>query len=283
MMISYLLALFLFIICNKPIFASEIDKLNNNDLNIFWKTKLEYAFNKTFSNAHEFAACQAFQKLGYDLAEISQIRRITPFPASLTVVCDGFEEDNIIDSSNNITKKIIKLCKLNVICEKVHYFDMQIDKMTFSFPNSSLEIDYLEKGKLKFFQLDRIELNIKVSEQDILSVLKLYPKSKLLNNVKVSFDNNKCTSIGKVKLGILIAEFKLIGHINQISSKKVNFICDKLYINRIAQPRAFISSIMGYINPVFDSTKLWVNLKIREMKLINKYVETNATIDKKGI
>ena len=263
----------------------EIASSTETNNNLYWKPKLEYAFTHTFSSSHEFAACQLFQKLDYDLAEIAEIRKITPFPATLTVEVDGITEESVmIQNSENATEsKILKFKNLTVNCEKVHYFDMIVEKVKFSFPDSSVELDYLDKGRLKFFSASKIGLEILVSESDILEVLKLYPKAKALSGVKVTLSPNKCSSKGRVKLGILVAEFKFNGHLNQISPKKVNFVCDKLTINSIPQPRAFVKSIMNYVNPVYDSTKLWINLNVENMKIMNGYVETKARIDKKEI
>ena len=254
---------------------------------LYWKPKLEYAFIKTFSSTHEFAACQIFQKLDYDLAEIAEIRKITPFPASLTVEFEGLKEEiipySISENQLATQTKILKFEKLNVVCDKVHYFDMIIERVVFGFPQSSIELDYLDKGRLKFVKAQNIELNIKVSEADIVSVIYLYPKSKLLSNVKVELTPGKCQSKGRVKLGLLVADFKLKGYIKQISPKRINFSCDKLYINGIAQPRAFIKSIMNYVNPVYDSSKIWINLNVIDMNIVKGYVETRAIIDKKEL
>ena len=261
----------------------EIASSTETNNNLYWKPKLEYAFTHTFSSSHEFAACQLFQKLDYDLAEIAEIRKITPFPATLTVEVDGITEESVmIQNSENATEsKILKFKILTVNCEKVHYFDMIVEKVKFSFPDSSVELDYLDKGRLKFFSASKIGLEILVSESDILEVLKLYPKAKALSGVKVTLSPNKCSSKGRVKLGILVAEFKFNGHLNQISPKKVNFVCDKLTINSIPQPRAFVKSIMNYVNPVYDSSKIWINLNVENMKLIKGFVETKASIEKK--
>ena len=143
-------ALFLILLLflnNSFIYAQNIasDSLENKQL--YWKPKLEYAFMKTFSSSHEFAACQLFQCLDYDLAEIAQIRRITPFPASLTVEFDGIEEAYlpVKADENSVASqtRVLKFKKLDVICDKVHYFDMEIERMTFGFPDSVIEFAYL--------------------------------------------------------------------------------------------------------------------------------------------
>lgn len=284
---TLILMLLILICCSSLVLAQTTTVDSQDNQNLYWKPKLEYAFTKTFSSSHEFAACQVFQKLDYDLAEIAEIRKITPFPASLTVEYEGLQEETIsnLSSENGIGSqtKVLKFEKLNVICDKVHYFDMVIERVIFGFPQSSIELDYLDKGRLKFVKAKNIELNIKVSEADIVSVVYLYPKSKLLSNVKVELTPGKCQSRGRVKLGLLVADFRLRGFIKQISPKRVNFSCDKLYINGISQPRAFVKSIMNYVNPVYDSSKIWINLNVNEMNIVKGYVETKATIDKKEL
>ena len=283
-------ALFLILVLflnNSFIYAQNIasDSLENPQL--FWKPKLEYAFMKTFSSSHEFSACQVFQCLDYDLAEIAQIRRITPFPASLTVEFDGIEEAYLPvtadDNSVSTQTRVLKFKKLDVICDKVHYFDMEIERMTFGFPDSIIEYDYLDKGRLKFASASKIDLLVKVSENDLLSVLNLYPRAKALSNVKIILTPNQCQSKGRVKLGFLVAEYKIKGFIKQVSPKIIDFSCSKLTINGITQPRAFVKTIMSYINPVFDSSKVWINLNISSMNIIKGYVLTNAVINKKEI
>ena len=158
---------------------------------------------------------------------------------------------------------------------------MIVEKVIFSFPDSSIELDYLDKGRLKFASAKKIDLEILVSEEDILEVLKLYPKAKALSSVKVTLTPNKCSTKGRVKLGILVAEFRFNGHLNQFSPTKVNFICDKLTINGIPQPQVLVKNIMNYVNPVYDSSKIWINLNIENMKLIKGFVNTKASIEKK--
>lgn len=287
MLSKRILIIFFVIIYSASILQAQNTSTVKTEANehLYWKPKLEYAFTKTFSSSHEFSACQVFQKLEYDLAEIAQIRRITPFPASLTVEFEGLEERDIFipNSDNASATKVLFFRNISVICEKVHYFDMVIDKVKFGFPESYIELDYLDKGRLKFAKVSRIDLDINVSENDILEVLKLYPKAKALSSVKVTLKPDRCSSRGRVKLGILVAEFKFNGYIKQLSPKTVNFICDKLLINGIPQPRAFVKSIMSYVNPVYDSTKLWINLNVENMKIMNGYVQTKARIDKKEI
>ncbi|MBR4569532.1 MAG: hypothetical protein IKO19_02515 [Candidatus Riflebacteria bacterium] len=283
-------ALFLILVLflnNSFIYAQNIASDSFENPQLFWKPKLEYAFTKTFSSSHEFSACQVFQCLDYNLAEITQIRRITPFPASLTVEFDGIEEAYLPvktdDNSVSTQTRVLKFKKLDVICDKVHYFDMEIERMTFGFPDSVIEYDYLDKGRLKFVSASKIDLLVKVSENDLLSVLNLYPRAKALSNVKIILTPNQCQSKGRVKLGFLVAEYKIKGFIKQVSPKIIDFSCSKLTINGITQPRAFVKTIMSYINPVFDSSKVWINLNISSMNIIKGYVMTNAVINKKEI
>lgn len=242
---------------------------------VYWQPLLETAFNRTFSSSHEFSACQVFQQLGYDLAEIAQIKRITPYTASLTVKFTGLIEES--DKGLGL----LAFDTLDIHCTKVHYFGMVIERVTFSFPNSSVEAKELKKGKLRFHKVTKIALYIEVSEKDILSVIKMYPKSSLLSNLKVTLNSNKCKCKGRVKLGFVVADFNLRGHTKQTSPKKVNFICEKLYINKMSQPRAFINAVMNYVNPVFDSSKIWINLNVSSMEIKDGFVETSASIDKK--
>lgn len=250
----------------------------NSAINTF----LEKAFYKTFSNSHEFASCQIFQLLGYDLAEISLIKRITPNPLALKVDFNISKAENAkVRDCNNIASSSLSFEKLNVICDKVHYYDMIIERVTFGFPDSIIDKIALNKGKLRFLAGSRIDLKVEVSEENLLSVMKLYAKSKNLSSVKVQLKKDNCRIIGRVKMSFAVAEFDIKGHIKQLSPKTINFISDKFLINGLQQPRAFVNSILNYVNPVFDSTKLWMNLNITKMELKKGFVETTASIDKK--
>ena len=236
------------------------------------KENLKKVFLNTFSSSHQFAGCQIFQLLGYDLAEIAQIKRITPYPASLTIDFEGMK----------FGAETIDFDQLNVICTRVHYFGMIIEKLTFGFPNSAIEANAFKSNeKIRFVKASKITLKAEVSEADLLAVMKLYSKSSLLSQVKISLSPAKAKCNGRVKMGLLLADFEIKGHINQLSSKKVCFIFDKMRINRILQPRAFVHAVMNYINPVFDSSKIWINLNVSDMKIKKGFVETIATIDKK--
>ncbi len=269
---------FTLLVISSDLSGQEIASQTND---LFWRPLLEQSFMRTFSSSHEFAASQVFQTLGYDLAEISQIKKLTPYPASVTVSFDSVLESEAVVSSE--TRKILSLKNLSIVCDKVHYFGMIMEQLTFTFPECRLEKDYLQRGKIRFCSSTSINLKVKVSEQDILSVMKLYSKSSALSSVKVTLSENKVRCRGRVKMGFLVAEFDLRGYTKLISPKKVNLVCDKLLLNGFIQPRAFVGPIMNYVNPVFDSSKIWVNLNVKSMELKKGFVETLATIDKKEI
>lgn len=276
--IRNILFLAVLLLVSSALMGQETASMTND---LFWRPLLEQSFMRTFSSSHEFAASQIFQRLGYDLAEISQIKKLTPYPASITISFDSLIESEAFISSE--TRKILKLENLSIKCEKVHYFGMVMEQLTFDFADCSLERDYLQRGKVRFYDTSSINLRVKVSEQDILSVMKLYSKASALSSVKVTLSSNKVRCRGRVKMGFLVAEFDLRGYTKLISPKKVNLICEKLFVNGILQPRAFVNPIMNYVNPVFDSSKIWVNLNVKSMELKKGFVETLATIDKKEI
>lgn len=246
----------------------------------YWRPLLEQSFMRTFSSSQEFANSKTFQCLGYDLAEISQIKRVTPFPKTISIDFRKIEESERLIASE--TRRVLTFDKLEVSCEKVQYFGMTMEGIVFSFPNCVIEKSYLERGKIRFAEVSEIALKVKVSEDNLLSVMKLYAKSSALSSVRILINPGKVKCLGRVKLGFAVADFNLKGYIKMLSSKRVDLVCEKLYLNGISQPRAFIKPIMNYVNPVFDSSKVWINLNIKSMNLEKGFVETFATIERKG-
>lgn len=267
----------IFFILTGIAYGDKVCSDGDNRLN--WQSLLEQSFLKTFSSSQEFARSQVFQCLGYDLAEVSQIKKVTPFPKSVSVTFEGMKETETFIASE--TRRIVAFEKLAIRCKKVQYFGMTMEELVFTFPDCSLEKDYLIKEKIRFARVSHIDLKVKVSEENLLSVMKLYSKSSALSSVKIYLYKDKVKCSGKVKMGFIVADFVLKGYTRLASPKKVTLICEKLYLNRIAQPRAFIRPIMDYVNPVFDSTKVWINLNILKMDLKNGFVETAGIIGAK--
>lgn len=232
------------------------------------KILLEKAFVKTFNSAQEFRNCKVFRLLGYDLAETDFIGRITPHPTDLKIEYAYAENGGF--------------SAIKASCEKVHYYNMIIEHVDFIFPNCELDTKKLNEGKLSFIKADEIELKIDVSETDVLSVFQLYAKAKALSKLKMVFSKNKCKLTGRVKQGLFVADFEVTGNTKLINPKQVDFVCDKMVINGQVQPRSFAKAAFAGINPVFDGTTTWLNLHLSEIRIIDGFVETRATIKRKN-
>lgn len=230
--------------------------------------KLERAFFKAFSTPEEFKGSEIFQLLDYDAAEIAQIGRITPRPASIAVQAENGETS---DSFKNI----------RVVCRSVHYYNMIIDKVTFDFPDCRVNLQELDNGNLRFLAGDIIKLKTEVSQNDILKVFDFYTRAKNLSSLKLKLDDDKASLRGKIKKGFLVVEFKLHGKTLLLDPKKVVFNCNYLVLNGARMPRNATNAIFAQINPVFDATKTWLNLHIDSIKITNGFVETVASIHKK--
>ena len=262
-----------FILCFIFIFNSLFAQDNVNQESI--ESLLEKAFVKTFNSAKEFRDCHVFRLLGYDLAETDLIGRITPHPVALTVKS---ESDN---EKSDIASDTLFFSRITVSCDKIHYYNMIIEKAEFIFPNCLIDYKRLKDGYLRFLEADEIQIKVDVSETDVLSVFQLYAQAKSLSKLKMRFTPKLCRLTGRIKNGIFLADFEVKGNTKLLTPKTVDFVCDKLIINGHVQPRSFTSAVFAGINPVFDSSKIWLNLELQSINIIKGFVETKATIKRK--
>jgi hypothetical protein len=234
---------------------------------------LTKAFENTFSSPKAFKDSRVFQILGYDLAETDMIAKITPYPKKLEV---KVETDELCENPDNIGFKSI-----SVTCDRVNYYSMVIERVVFIFPNCVLDRDSLKKGTLKFLNADEIQLEVLVSEKDISNVFALFAQAKALTSLEMKLTPNLCKLFGNVKMGFFRAQFEVSGVVDLINPKQVNFICNRMVINKQVQPRNFVSAIIAQINPVFDSTKAWINLNVSDIRITSGFVATKAVINRK--
>ncbi len=231
---------------------------------------LEAAFMKAFQDPEEFKASGIFQLLGYDAAEISLIGKITPRPASLSVEILPAEGDGSFRT-------------LKVLCNKVSYYNLTIERVTFDFPDSSISLDELANGRLRFKTGSRIDLKTEVSANDILKVFELYAQARSLSGMKMKLDKNSARLVGRIKKGFVTAQFDLKGNTQLLDPKRVYFRCEKLTLNGMPMPRNAVAQIFKQINPVFDASKTWLNLNVASIAIKPGFVETLASISpKKG-
>ncbi|MDD2998441.1 MAG: hypothetical protein EOM80_06000 [Erysipelotrichia bacterium] len=229
---------------------------------------LETAFWKAFSEPEEFKACEIFQLLGYNTAEISMIGKITPRPSKIIVEAEACE---IPADFRNI----------KVICTNVLYYNLTIERVVFDFPDCRIDLDELKNGRLRFLAGDRINVKTEVSQRDILKVFDLFAKASALSRLRLKLDDEVASLKGRVKKGVFVVEFNLKGSTQLVDPKKVVFRCDRLLLNGSPMPRNAVNSIFSRINPVFDATKTWLNLNIASINIKSGFVETIATIERK--
>lgn len=206
--------------------------------------------------------------MGYNETEIAQIGKITPRPANISIEAD---HDEAFGSYRN----------LKVLCHKVFYYNLTIERVLFDFPKCSINTEELKAGRLRFTTGEQISLKTEVSADDILRVFNLYAKAKSLSGMRMKLEKNCARLTGRVKKGFVTAAFNLHGNTELVNPKTVIFRCERLNLNGFPVPRNVISSIFRQINPVFDSSKTWFNLNVASISIKPGFVETHATIDRK--
>lgn len=256
----FLTALYLLLMC-VPAFA-EPESSGNLQQN------LEVAFMRAFSDPAEFRNSEVFQRLGYSSDEIAEIGKITPRPAAITVHA---ESNGQPDSFKNIS----------VICTKVLYYNLTIDRVTFDFPDCRLCPDELQQGRLRFLSSDQIKLKTEVSSEDIARVFDLVARARKLTSLRIKLDKDKASVRGRVKRGLLVVDFNLNGSTELVDPKTVVFRCDRMMLNGFRLPRNAVNGIFRQINPVFDAKKTWLNLNIAGISIKRGFVETIATIERR--
>ncbi len=235
--------------------------------------KLTKAFSLAFKETKEFRKTRLFQELGYDLAETNLIANITPRPKKLNVNA----KPNVDVSQDDM----LAFDELVVPCHRVSYYNMVIERVDFSFVGAGISKKALEKGELKFIKIQEIRLAIMVSETDILAAFNLFIQAQALKKLKLRFEEDFCSIRGTVGMGFLPVSFKVMGIVEMINPKQMNFLCERLELNGQIQPRNFVNALFSKINPVFDSSNIWLNLEITDLKLVKGFVTSKAVIRKK--
>ncbi len=226
------------------------------------------AFFRTFSEAAEFRNSEIFQLMGYSDGEIAEIGRITPRPASISVLIEPEAEPGHFRN-------------IKVICQQVHYYNLVIERVTFEFPDCRLDMTELAHGRLRFLSGILIKLKTEVSQNDILKVFDFFARARSLSGLKLELESGQARLKGRVRQGFLVVEFRVQGDTHLLDNKTVMFKCRKLVLNGSPLPRNAINQIFAQINPVFDASKTWLNLNIASICIRPGFVETIATIEKK--
>jgi hypothetical protein len=246
----------------QPLLASEL--LNNNHLGELLQT----GFESAMASPEEFKNTRAFHNLEYSDEEIARIGKITPKPKSLSVNFEKMSEPGGFRS-------------IKVVCSEVSYYNLTIATATFEFKDSFLNMKSLRKGKIRFDKSGSINLNTKVSEEDILKVFEMFARARKLNGLKLKLTSERARLDGWYRNGLIVIKFRVVGNTRLVNCKRVDFEGERLTLNRIRLPRNTARSILRSINPVFDSTRTWLNLNINKISIKEGFVETVARIDKK--
>lgn len=256
--IKYLLLILLLCSCSA---SAEVAVSENNFFMAFWQA---------FSEPQRFRSSGVFQLLGYDEDDIALISNVTPRPASLSIELFG--------ADGNGGYELIR-----VTTHKVKYYGLTLEKVVFEFPDCRLCLESLSNGYLRFIHATHIGLVTFVSEEDLLKVLGMFAKARSLQKLRFNLEKNRARLRGQIRRGIISIRFNLRGEALIVDEKTVDFRCDRLVLNGQALPRNMIRSMFSSINPVFDASKTWLNLNIKNIKIHNGAVETTATIaPKKG-
>ncbi|MGM0598281.1 MAG: hypothetical protein ACQETH_00570 [Candidatus Rifleibacteriota bacterium] len=232
------------------------------------RKNLRKGFFKAFATPSEFKATGIFDLLDYSKEEIAQIGKITPEPENLKIKYKK-------DVKNGAFKNI------KVICSKVKYYNLNIATATFEFPDCELDKEELANNRIKFVKSDLIKLKTEVSQNNLLKVFELFARARSLKNLDLKLKKDRVRLDGRYRKGWLVVHFRVQGDVKLVNPKIVDFNCSRLTLNRIPMPRNARRSIISRINPVFNSSKTWLNLNIKEIKIFKGSVQTIATIDKK--
>lgn len=246
-----------------PIFSSDLHASGHNTVE-----QLEKAFTSAFACPEEFKSTKIFHLLGYTEAEIAAIGKITPRPVSLKVEIDRAEASD-------------EFANIKVTCSQVRYYNLTIATATFEFPECKVDMQSLKQDRIRFTRSNGIKLKTEVSESDILKVFELFARAKSLRDLRLQLEKNRARLGGWYRAGFLTISFRVLGNVELVNPKVVNFDCSRFTLNRIPLPKHTARSMLSRINPVFDSTKTWLNLNIEDIKILDGYVETIARIDKK--
>lgn len=217
------------------------------------KTLLERAFTRAFSAGTEFRATGLFDRLGYSPEQVKAIVEVTPRPATLSV---SVEPDPIIPG---------KYRSLRIHALGVHYYNLLIQEATLDFSSSEIDIPALEEGRLSFRAIPQVGIETRVAATDILKVFGFFASARKLSDLKLSITSKATTLTGKLRRGLFTAQFKVTGAATVEKPRRINFNCRRMIINGLSLPRAAIRTMFNHVNPVFDSSRTWLNLELDEV------------------
>lgn len=226
------------------------------------------AFSLAMSDPHRFQQTNLFACLQYRPEQIAQIEQITPRPASLTVSAHIFPDSAVTG----------KFPKIVVDCFNVRYYDLNIARAQFVFPQCQLDPVSLGSGRLWFLKAGKIELVTDVSAENILHVFRFFARAKHLSRLHMYIDNNNVRLSGTVKNGLLRVNFSLTGLPVLEKDTQISFRCRRLQLNNMTMPRNARDMLFRSINPVFDASRTWLNLRLHHLQLCDKMIRTSATI-----
>lgn len=230
--------------------------------------KLHVAFERAFSSPEHFEDSQVFQLLDYKDDEINLIRQVTPRPQKIELTYKQKNEPGTFE-------------KLKVVAYGVTYYNLLITRAVFSFPDSKICLDQLEKGYLKFLKLDKVGLQTEVTDKDLLGVFELVARARSLYNLRMTMNNDRVHMRGRTRRGLFVAEFRLDGQALLEDSRTIVFNCNRLILNGQRLPRNVVGRMFDAINPVFDANNTWLNLHIDQITVDKGKVTSKGRIERR--
>lgn len=209
-----------------------------------------------------------FNVMGYTHEEQLQMEKVTPMPESVEVSAETSGTGP--DSFTNI----------KIVCHKAKFYGLSIDRAVFAFPDSLIEIASSKNATpaVIFHSVPRIEIETRVSSDNILKMFSLTSRANNLSRLRLKLAPKQSILTGWKSSGLFTIAFRIQGNPILESDTRIIFHCTGMTMNGQVIPRNTIATIFSKINPVFDSGKTWLKLKLKDISVDHGFVITQAVI-----
>jgi hypothetical protein len=147
--------------------------------------------------------------------------------------------------------------KLDLSATETRFLNVPVASLDLSVKAVQLDLSYLKKKELRFLRGRVQNLELVISEKDLLSILVAQKFAKKIKNLDVEFTNGLVRLTGRVPVGFLTPEAQLTGTLEVgAGGREVNFVPADLKVAGISTGNGTLSKLTHSVNPLLDLEKL---------------------------
>jgi hypothetical protein len=160
------------------------------------------------------------------------------------------------------------LRQVHVVVERGEIDGLVLNHADILFEDVQLDTTKLVRDdKIETKQVGNINMDVVIKEADLNTFLKAKAAKIKVDNPRVQLTPGRLELEGSTRYSFMKVNFSATGKFNVHDSKEIWFHPNKMKMNSMSMPRAFIGTIVKRINPVLNLEKFPFRLNLKEIRI----------------